>query len=248
MGATDWSELSDNALQANVPHGVINAAAIGGSPPGSGSSFVYAMNSAINSAAVVASYTTVSGFSPVAKGASISGAIQRCVSGGPSGWSVWLFAALQGGSSLFSAYALGLADGGTGAHIVLQRAPLSFGMADNAPGTANSGTLARGTATYPPGTWVQLMLEVVCNTNGDVVLNCYQNDLTVVDASVQTPTWAPVPGISQFIDDAVGANVSNLLAQNPQSPLAPGFVGWGMQSSQAARRAAISTVQIAAQL
>lgn len=245
MAAADWTELSDNASQAAVPHGVIAAAAIGGGPPGSGT-FVYAMNSAINSSSVVGLYTAVAGFSPVSKGCDIRGAIQRLPSGGPTGYSAWLFAQLQQNSSLYQAYMLGLADGGTAAHIVLQRAIPSGGMPDNAPGTANSGTLRRSTATFAPGTWVHLRLEVVLNTNGDVVVNCYQNDLTA--NPVSAPVWNPIPGMSQLIDDAVGANISNLLGQSPAPPLAPGFMGFGMQSSQSARRAAFSYVQTIAQL
>jgi hypothetical protein len=247
MGQADWTELSDNALQASIPHGVIAASAIGGGPPGGGT-FVYAANSAVNSQGTVALYTAVSGFSPVTKGCDVRGALQRGLSGGPSGYSAFLFAQLQGTSSLFNAYMLGLADGGTAAHIILSKAPLSGGLVDAAPGTTASGTLARSTATYAPGTWVHLRLEVVLNTNGDVVLNCYQNDLTAAGASVATPIWNSIPGISQIIDDAVGANLSNLLAQAPQNPLSPGFLGYGMQSTQSARRTYFSWIQTVAQL
>lgn len=247
MSSADWQELSDNATQAAIPHGVIATAAIGGGPSNGLApiQFCYAMNAAVNTPGVVGLYTTLSGFSPVPKGVDVRGAMQRGVSGGPSGYSAWLFAQLQGQSSGFGAYMLGLSDGGQAAHIVLQRAPLSTGMPDNAPGTANSGTLRRSTATYAPGTWVHLRLEVVLNTNGDVVVNCYINDLTV--NTVSSPVWTAIPGMSQFIDDAVGANLSNLLAQVPAPPLSPGFAGFGMQSSQAARRTYFSYMVIAAQ-
>ena len=245
MSSADWQAISDGATQAACPNGVIAAASIGGAPPG-GEAFVYATNSAVNTPSVVALYTTITGFSPVTKGAAITGAIQRGVSGGATGYSAWLFAQLQGTASGYQAYMLGLADGGQGAHIVLQRAPLANGMADNAPGTASSGTLQRSTAVYAPGTWVHLQLEVVQNTNGDVVVNCYQNDLTGA-GTVQSPVWVPIPGILQFIDDGVGANVSNTLAQNPTPPLSPGYVGFGSQSSQAARRCYFSHVSITAQ-
>ncbi len=247
MSSVDWAETSDCASQAAVPHGVVNAAAVGGGPPGGGS-FVYAANSATNAPGAVMLYTAVTGFSPVTKGCDVRGALQRGVSGGATGYSAWLFAQLQGPSSLFGAYMLGLADGGSAAHLVLQRAAPAGGMPDNAPGTSSSGTLRRSAATYAPGTWVQLRLEVVLNTNGDVVVNCYQNDLTAVGASVSTPTWVPVPGMDQLVDDAVGWNLSNLLARGPTAPLSPGFMGFGMQSSNAARRAAFSWLETVAQL
>ena len=94
---------------------------------------------------------------------------------------------------------------------------------------------------------MQLKLEVVLNTNGDVVVNAYQNDLTAPGASVGIQLWTPIPGIPQFIDDAVGANLSNLLAQLPAAPLAPGRKGFGMRSQDSARRAFFAWLQATAQ-
>ncbi len=99
--------------------------------------------------------------------------------------------------------------------------------------------LARSTATFTPGTWVHLRLEMVCNGNLDTVLNCYQNDLALHD--VDAPVWAAIPGMSQFIDDPAGILSGSL-------PFVGGRAGFGARVTDATRRAYFDHVAIAKQL
>jgi hypothetical protein len=227
VASNDWTTLGNGLLSPNVEHGV--TAGITG--PNGGGSFCYAVNSLTNVQGVVGRYASPQSpntdFNPLLKGGEITAALQRGVGGGQTGMAAMLFALLQGTDVSDDAYILGLADGDP-SHIVLRKGSLALGLPDEAPDPDGAnGILRRSTATYAPGTWVHLRLEAVVNDNGDVVLNCYQNDLTA--NTVDAPNWEPIPGMAQFIDDLAGVNTGS-------TPYASGRIGFAARVEDSVRR------------
>ena len=83
-----------------------------------------------------------------------------------------------------------------------------------AAGLQGPGILARGDVTHEIGAaWLHLQLEVVANSNGDVVINVRQSLATPT-----APVWTSVPGIVQFVDDCTAVRTGS-------RPLSGGFVG-----------------------
>jgi hypothetical protein len=209
--------------------------------PAGGGSFVYAMNSLTSAVGVVGLYASPQApnvnFNPMLLGGEVSGALQRGVGGGTTGLAAFLFAGAQGNDVSDVAYILGLADGDP-SHIELRKGSIALGLPDENVGGANV-VLRRSTLTYAPGTWVHLRLEVVNNDNGDVVVNCYQNDLSAHD--VDAPVWAAIPGMTQLVDDAVGVNTGSL-------PLLGGRAGFAARFADSARRAYFDHLVVAKQV
>jgi len=221
MAETDWTFLNDGLDAATVDRGVTTGIA---RPPGGGS-FVFGMNSLSTAQGAVGLFTNQVSFAPMAKGGSVRGAIQRGVSGGPLNFAPFFFVGLQGPSVNDLGYLLGLGDGDPH-HIVLRKGGLSGGLPDIPPGT--QGVLRRSTATYAPGTWLHLRLDMVVNLNGDVLLQVFQNDL-VANPLSGAPSWQPVPGMSEFIDDALGINSGS-------QPFTSGRAGFGFFTKDVTRR------------
>jgi hypothetical protein len=233
MAETDWTFLNDGLDAATVDRGVTTGIA---RPPGGGS-FVFGFNSLSTAQGAVALFTNQLNFAPMAKGGSVRGAIQRGVSGGPLGFSPFLFAGLQGPSVNDLGYLLGLGDGDPH-HVVLRKGVLSGGLPDIPPGT--QGVLRRSTGTFMPGTWVHLRLDMVVNLNGDVLLQVFQNDL-VANPLGGAPSWQPVPGMSEFIDDALGINSGS-------QPFTSGRAGFGFFTKDVTRRGFLDHVEVYRQL
>lgn len=206
-------------------------------PPSGGGSFVYEMNALSNTVGAVGLYATPqspnTAFNPLVKGGDISAAIQRGVGNGLTGYAAFIFMLAQGTSITDKGYILGLSDGNP-SHITLRKGTMQQGLPDEAPGGPNV-VLARGSDAIPVGTWVHLRLEVVTNTSGDVVINCYQNDLTAHD--VTSPFWASIPGITRFIDDGAGINSGSV-------PYVGGRAGYGGTFNGITRRAFFDQVRL----
>lgn len=233
MAETDWTFLNDGLDAATVDRGVTTGIA---RPPGGGS-FVFGFNSLSTAQGAVALFTNQLNFAPMAKGGSVRGAIQRGVSGGPLGFSPLLFVGLQGQSVNDLGYLLGLGDGDPH-HVVLRKGVLSGGLPDIPPGT--QGVLRRSTGTFMPGTWIHLRLDMVVNLNGDVLLQVFQNDL-VANPLGGAPSWQPVPGMSEFIDDALGINSGS-------QPFTSGRAGFGFFTKDVTRRGFLDHVEVYRQL
>lgn len=230
MASSDWAALINALGSSTVLQGVTG----GATPPNGGGSFVYGAASILNNPGVIGRYLSLANFNPMLSGGRITGAIKRGPSAGGSGCAPFLFVLLSGNTVTDNAYILGLSDADP-SHIVLRKGQLSLGIPDVPPGS--SGVLARSSGTVAQGTWVHLRIDVVVNTSGDVVINCYQSDLVAND--VATPAWVKIPGMSDypngvdataFIDDALGVNSGSL-------PLTSGRLGYGMQVSDVSRRA-----------
>ncbi len=233
MAETDWTYLNDGLDAAAVDRGVTTGIA---RSPGGGN-FVFGLNSLATAQGAVGLFTNQVNFAPMAKGGSVRGAIQRGQSGGPLNFAPFLFVGLQGPSVNDQGYLLGLGDGDPH-HVVLRKGALSGGLPDVAPGT--QGVLRRSTGTFLPATWLHLRLDMVVNLNGDVLLQVFQNDL-VAHPLGTAPSWAAVPGMDQFIDDALGINSGS-------QPFTSGRAGFGFFTKDVTRRGFFDQVEVYRQL
>ena len=233
MAETDWTFLNDGLDAATVDRGVTNGIA---RPPGGGN-FVYGFNSLSTAQGTVGLFTNQANFAPMAKGGSVRAAMQRGVSGGPLNFAPFLFVGLQGPSVNDLGYLLGLGDGDPH-HIVMRKGALSGGLPDIPPGT--QGVLRRSTATFTPGTWLHLRLDMVVNLNGDVLLQAFQNDL-VAHPIGTAPSWQAIPGLDQFIDDALAVNSGS-------QPFTSGRGGFGFFTKDVTRRGFLDQVEVYRQL
>lgn len=238
MAEADWTVL-DDALGT----GVIRRAPTDGvdPPPNSGSPepFVYAFNSVATTAGATGFFCNRTNFAPMAKGGSIKGSMQRPIGGGPTGFSPMLFIGLQGPSVNDLGYLLGLSDGDP-SRILLRKGTLAAGLGDLAPDPVNNGVLLRSTTTYARATWQHLRLDMIVNTNGDVRLQVYRNNLELHEHGT-APTWEAVPGMEEFVDDGLGINSGT-----------PGFtsgrVGFAFRSADVTRRGYFTWLEVARQL
>lgn len=225
MSSGDWTLIADALSAASVKRGVTAGIA----RPNGGGSFLYGFASQNNTPGVVALYSALAGFAPMPKGGEVSAAMKRGVSGGPTSFAPFVFLGLGGTTSADIAYMLGFSDADP-SHIVLRKGALAGGLPDAPlyPADGNQGVLAKSTASFAQDTWMQLRLEAVVNLNGDVVINCYQSDPAA--HPVSAPVWSAIPGIPQFIDDALAVNTGS-------APLTSGRVGFGFQTADVSRRA-----------
>lgn len=234
MAESNWTVATDSLDAASVDRGVTNGIA----RPNGGGNFIYGFNSLVLAEGAVALFANQASFAPMAKGCSIRGAIQRGVSGGPTGFAPFLFAGLQGSSVNDSGYLLGLQDDDPH-HIVLRKGSPAGGLPAGNILSNGNGILLRSTATYSPGTWLHLRLDVIVNANGDVILQCFANDLTA--HAVTSPTWVAIPGMTQFIDDALEVNSGS-------APFTSGRAGFGMFSEDVTRRGFFDHLEVLRQL
>ena len=237
MASSDWTPLTSILSTGSVARGVT----AGLTPPNGGGSFVYAMNALLAATGVAALYATPqapnANFDPMLKGGDVNGALQRGVGGGQTGVAAFFFLGFQGTDVADVGYILGLADGNP-SHVELRKGSLALGLPDENVGGA-SKVLARSTASFAPGAWVHLRLEMVCNANGDTVLNCYESDLGA--HAVTSPVWTAIPGMAQVIDDVAGINTGSL-------PLVGGRAGFGARFTDATRRAYFDHLALSKQL
>lgn len=229
MAEADWGISTGSLATSSLKRGVS-----GGLPvPSGGGSFVYGFNSLINTTGCTVLYVNVSDFTPAAAGGHISAAIQRAPSTGKTGFSPFVAICIGGTNVTDKAYMLGLGDGDP-SHLILRKGSMSDGLPDVAPGT--QGVLRRSTATYNAETYHHLKLEAVVNLNGDVILNCYYNNLAA--NAVTSPVWTAISGMAPFTDDALGINAGNAgLTGSDIFPYTSGYMGFGMRVSNIGRRA-----------
>jgi hypothetical protein len=236
MAESDWTIMPDSASSSVVRRAVTNGVGV----PSGGGSFVYGFNSQDTSDAVVAYFTNLTNFAPTAanKGGRVTGVLRRGLSGGTQSFAPFLFAACNGTSIASTAYMIGLADGDP-AHIVVRKGALTGGLPDNAP--LGNGVLMRSTGTVAVDEWVHLRLDVIVNINGDVRLQAYRNNLGTNPIGGAF-AWAAIPGMSEFVDDALGVNSGSL----PYT--GGGRLGFGFWSTDVNRRGYVDHVEVYRQL
>lgn len=231
MAASDWTYLRDGLDIATVDRGVTAGVP---TPPGGGD-FLFAFHSLSVARGAVALFVNQDGFAPMAKGASLRGALQRGRGGGPLGFSPFLFVGCQGTSVNDTAYLLGLSDDEPH-NLVLRKAAVVTGV----PRAESPGTLLSSSASYSQGTWLHVRLDVIVNPNGDVVLQAFENDLAEHPLG-SPPLWQPVPGMEELIDDHLGINTGS-------QPLTSGRAGFGFAVSDTTRRGFFDHLELLRQL
>ena len=236
MASTDWTALTPTPdatteVQRGATTAIARAPVAVGAPD---NDFVFGFNSVVAAAKLTAFFTNQVNFAPVVagKGMSIRGVLQRGLSGGGAGFAPFLFVGLQGTASTNNAYLLGIGDPGGAdpnppCHIILRKGQLDLGVPDVAPGS--SGVLLRSTTTFQQGVWLHLRLDMIVNTNGDVLLQVFQNNLNTNPLG-GPPNWQPIAGMTaQFTDDVLGNNSGSV-------PYTGGRLGFGFKSSLTSRR------------
>jgi hypothetical protein len=232
MAASDWGILNDGLDGVSVKKGVTT----GITRPNGGGDFVYGFNSVVATSGAVGLYAAQVNFAPMAKGASIRGAIRRGASGGPLNFAPMLFAGLQTNSVNGSGYLLGLDDDDPH-RIVLRKGTIVTGIP--AVGIGTLGVLKQGSQTFLNDTWLHLRLDMIVNTNGDTILEAFANDLTA--NPVTAPVWIPVPGVEEFVDDALAVNSGS-------TPYASGYGGFAFQVKDITRRGYFDQIEVIRQL
>lgn len=232
MGQADWGILTDGLDDSSVLNGVTS----GQTPPNGGGNFVYGFNSIVSTAGALGLYAAQAGFAPMSKGMSIRGAIKRGASGSPLNFSPFLFAGLQGNSVNSLGYLLGLSDEDPH-RITLVKGSVVAGVPGNPPPT--NGVLIQGTETFLNNTWLHIRLDMIVNTNGDVILQMFRNDLTV--NPVNAPVWIALAGAAQFVDDALGVNTGT-------DPFTSGYGGFGFSTKDITRRAYFDQLEVQKQI
>ncbi len=240
MASSDFTFLTGSLDAATVARGESH----GFTPPNGGGAGVYGFNSLQTTLGVVGLFCNLTNFAPIDNGGSVSAAMKRGAGGGATNFAPFIFLGLQGPAVTDTGYILGLADANP-SHVVLRKGVLTGGLPDIvAESPPVQGVLRRSTGTKAIDEWVHLKLEAVRNTNGDVVLNCYENDLaahTVDPGNVNPPVWVAIPGMTQFIDDSLGVNSGSV-------PYTSGRAGWGCYSKDITRRAYFDAIRIERQL
>ncbi len=231
MSEADWSYLNNGLDVAAVDRGVTAGVA---RPPGGGN-FLFGFNSLAAVTGAVALFANLPNFAPAAKGASIRGCLQRGSGGGATGFSPFLYLACQGNSVNDSAYLLGLSDDDPH-RIVLRKGAVAVGIPDE----DGSGVLLKSAASFPQSTWLHLRLDVIVNTNGDVVLRSYSSDLNLRPLGT-VPDWQPIAGMVEFIDDQLGINSGS-------QPLTSGRGGFGFAVRDVTRRAYFDHIELLRQI
>ena len=239
MSEADWTELTNSLAPAQVDKG----ATTGIDRPNGGGLFVYGFNSLAVVDGAAGLFTNQTNFAPMTKGGRIQGAIKRHPSGGPTGFAPFLFIGLQGPDVSDLGYLLGLGDADPH-HIVLRKGAIDEGLPE---AVGVNGVLAIGTEPFSNDTWLHLRLDMIVNTNGDVVFNVFRSDLD--SNPVTAPVWESVPGMDDldsgsgraFLDDALG------IASGSQ-PFEDGRVGFAFRVEDTARRGVFDHVEIARQL
>lgn len=242
MGAADWTVAANSLGTGDV----LKGSSAGITPPPGGGSFAYGFNSISTNPGAVALFTNQLNFNPMASGGRISGALKRVPGGGSTGWSSFLFMGLQADDVDAVCYMVGLSDASP-SKIILRKGVLSEGFPAETVDPLNNGVLALSAGSIPDDTWIHLRMDVVLNTNGDVVLSVFQNNLNSND--VEDPVFNPVTGMdaitpgsgAAFIDDVLGVNTGSV-------PLVGGRAGFGFEVADSNRISFFDHIEIARQV
>jgi len=243
MAEADFQVLLGSLSTSSVARGVT----AGVSKPNGGGSFVYGFNSLaiVDGAAALACGLT--NFYPTLSGGSIRGALMRGAGGGNTDFAPFLFIGLNGNNVSNSGYLLGLGDADP-YHIILRKGSIVTGLPDLVPDPDGAEhVLMRSTETYEIDKWLQLRLDMIVQGSGDVILQCYQNDLDT--NPVTAPVWELIPGmlgplypgITGFVDDALGVNTGSV-------PYTAGRMGFAFRVEDAVRRVYVDAIECSRQI
>jgi hypothetical protein len=234
MADSDWANLNNELTPAEV--GKDTTASL--TPPNGGGTHVYAFNSLDGTVTGAAGkYCLLANFAPTASGSWIAAALKRLSSASLTGFSPLLYIQATGNDVSDNAYLLGL-ENADPYRIVLRKGTIIGGIPQ-----ANDGEyLRRSSQQYQisDDLWHHIAVEAVRQPNGEVYLNCWENDLSV--NPVTAPVWAAIDGMTQFIDDVPGINSGS-------APYGGGYCGFAFSVAEAvAVRAAFDHIQIRRQV
>ena len=221
MSEADFGFLSGGLDAATVARGV-SSGFVG---PVGGGAFVFGYHSLTAASGAVGLYALQTNFSPLLddslnpSGGSIRAAMKRGASAGPLDFAPFIFIGLQGTSVNDQGYLLGLSDNDPHEILLVKGSPIG-GLSPT-----GSGILRQGSETFVPDTWLHLRLDMIVNPNGDVILKAFKNN-----GDVTAPTWEAVPGMADFVDDALSVNSGS-------APFIGGRLGYGFQVDDVGRRA-----------
>jgi hypothetical protein len=226
MGQADWAELNGSLSAASLARGVT-----AGIAPPSGASWVFGYNTLTDTPGAHGKYVDLTGFVPTGSGlsvpdggGSVRGAVKRVASPGATGMSPFLFFCCQGGPPSVNdvAYLLGPSNADP-YELVLAKGPIAGGIVPEQPDTI---ILARSAAQYSmgDGLWHHLRLDPIVEPNGDVLIQCYANDLALQPIGTP-PDWQPISGFPSggYVDDV-------LRIATGSAPLWGGWVGFAFAS------------------
>ena len=212
MAEADWTVANDVLATSALDRGATSGIT---SPPGGGS-FIYGFNSLGAVTGSAALFFNGASFAPMASGGSIQGVVKRGVSGAKTGWSPFMFLALQGPSINDIAYLIGLSDADP-SRIVVRKGALNAGIPDS---DDDGNVLMVSDATFDWDEWFHLRMEAIVNTGGDVIINVFRSDLDANPLG-SSPDFQPIAGMANpFVDDALGINSGS-------QPLVSGRAGYG---------------------
>ena len=190
MADSDWTMLGNGLSDAQVRRGTTEAI----TPPNGGGTFVYGMRSVQAVTGAVGLYTVITNFDPMAAGGRISMAFQK---NGSSGINPRIYVCLQGNTVGNVGYLLGFASDENPAHLILMKGAPSAGIQ-----STSNFILRRSTGTYASGeTFYHFQLDAIVQPSGDVRIKVFENDLS---NPVGSPSFVAVPGMADYIDDALG--------------------------------------------
>ncbi|MCK5643690.1 MAG: hypothetical protein KAJ19_23015, partial [Gammaproteobacteria bacterium] len=233
MGQQDWGDLEGSLEDADLKRGV--TAEISG--PNGTNGFVYGYNS-MDSTVTGAhgKFVNLPGFVPTGSllsspdgGGSIRGAVRRVASPNNTGMTPMLFFCCQGGPPTVNdqVYMIGLSDSDP-YKIVLAKGPIVGGIVEAQEDTK---ILVSSSREYNigDGLWHHIRMDAIVEPNGDVLLKCYESDMTIND--LQNPDWGIIGGFSAegYIDGVLQINTGS-------APLWGGYVGFAFAVNQALNR------------
>jgi len=231
MAEIDWTAFSGGLTTASLKRGVT----YGITPPPGGGSFVYGYNSVDTLEGAAGMFANQVNFAPMAKGGSVRGCVKRGVSGGNVGFSPFLAVGIQGSAIADNAYLLGLTDEEP-YRIALKTGAMATGMGQY----TNPQIKRLSIETFLPDRWFHLRIDMVVNLTGDVILDVWQNDLTLHPIGT-APDWQPVAGMGQLVDDVLGVNTGSF-------PYTSGRAGIGCWKNDVTRRVYFDQLEVIRQL
>lgn len=200
MASSDWITVPNSLLPATVARGVTAGV---DRPPGGGTHLYAWKGLGSGTVGVDALRVDVANFNPIpgSNGGQITFTAQK-KAGDQTGFAVFAFFQLQADDvTVGDAYMLGISAGDPGS-IILRKGTLVGGLPDLE--ITDPGILRKSVGGVGLDEWIHLRLDVISNPSGDVILKCFQNDLSVNDATA--PIWVAIDGMADFNDDSLGIN------------------------------------------
>jgi hypothetical protein len=227
MAQSDWTEMANSLSAAAIARAVTQ----GITPPNGGGSFVRGFHALQNTTGVYGEVVNGTDFFPLAEGVRIEGAIQR--RGDQNG--TMMLCMLESNDVTASGYLLGFTDDEEPSHLVVIKGSPSDGLQETP-----DGLLLKSTGTYAKSTWGHFRMDIIVQPHGDVHIQLFENDLD--SYPVTAAVWVAIPGMPEYIDDALGVNSGSL-------PYASGgYAGCAFYTAAINRKGFIDHVRVARQL